>query len=139
MREHVLLGAELDFRLRTPLVENLVNDGVAMLQYADDKFFMFEDSLDSVVNLKLILCIFEHLSGLKINIHKSEIFLFGEARDKGVEYKKIFTSVEGFLPLKHLGVPVHSKKLRNSDWKSPRGESREKGRCLERQINGLWE
>lgn len=31
-------------------------------------------------NLKLILCAFEQLSGLKINFHKSKIFCFGEAK-----------------------------------------------------------
>jgi hypothetical protein len=33
-----------------------------------------EHDLQKAVNMKLILCIFEELSGLKINFHKSEIF-----------------------------------------------------------------
>jgi hypothetical protein len=37
--------------------------------------------LDQVVNMKLILSIFEQLSGLKINFHKSDIFCFGKAND----------------------------------------------------------
>jgi hypothetical protein len=31
------------------------------------------------VNMKLILCTFEQLSGLKIDFHKSEIYCFGKA------------------------------------------------------------
>jgi hypothetical protein len=32
--------------------------------------------------MKLIICIFEQLSGLKINFHKSEILCFGKAKDE---------------------------------------------------------
>jgi hypothetical protein len=39
--------------------------------------------------MKLILCIFEKLSGLKINFHKSEIFYFGKANDEEHQYKHI--------------------------------------------------
>jgi hypothetical protein len=31
--------------------------------------------------MKLVLCIFEQLSGLKINFHKSEIYCFGKAKE----------------------------------------------------------
>jgi hypothetical protein len=31
-------------------------------------------------NMKLLLSVFEQLSGLKINFHKSEIFYYGEAK-----------------------------------------------------------
>ena len=43
-------------------------------------------------NLKFILGAFEQMSDLKINFHKSELFLFGEAIDKNDEYAKIFMS-----------------------------------------------
>lgn len=49
-----------------------------MLQYADDIIF-----------LKVILCYFEHLSRLKINFHKSEIYCFGEASQE-IEALKYF-------------------------------------------------
>lgn len=48
------------------------------------------------------LYVFEHLNGLKIIFHKSGIFLLGKAKDKALEYKTIFTCVEGDLPLKYL-------------------------------------
>jgi hypothetical protein len=34
-----------------------------------------EDDLDKALNMKLVLCLFEQLSGLKINFHKSEFFV----------------------------------------------------------------
>ena len=67
--------------------------------------------------MKLLLCAFEQLSGLKINFHKSEMFCFGEARDLGREYSQIFGCDMGALPFRYLGIPMHHRKLRNSEWK----------------------
>ncbi|WVZ62675.1 LOW QUALITY PROTEIN: hypothetical protein U9M48_012391 [Paspalum notatum var. saurae] len=39
-------------------------------------------------NMKLILCAFEHLSGLKINYHKSELFCYGEASKFQEQYSQ---------------------------------------------------
>jgi hypothetical protein len=39
-----------------------------------------EHDLEQDVNMKLLLCAFELLSGLKINFHKSELFCYGEAQ-----------------------------------------------------------
>jgi hypothetical protein len=49
-----------------------------------------EDDLDTTKNLKLVLCAFEKLSGLKINFHKSELFCFGQAKEKANEYVAMF-------------------------------------------------
>jgi hypothetical protein len=37
--------------------------------------------LEKASNMKLLLSVFEELSGLKINFHKSEVFYFEEAKD----------------------------------------------------------
>jgi hypothetical protein len=58
------------------LIPHLVDGGESILQYADDTFIFMEHDLENVLNIKLILCIFEQLSRLKINFHKSEIFFF---------------------------------------------------------------
>jgi hypothetical protein len=49
------------------LVPHLIENGVAILQYADDTILLVQDNLDQVANLKLILYVFEAMSGLKIN------------------------------------------------------------------------
>jgi hypothetical protein len=59
------------------LVPHLVEDGLSILRYTDDTI-LFLDDLEKAKNLKLVLCAFEKLSGLKINFHKSELFCFGE-------------------------------------------------------------
>ena len=66
--------------------------------------------------MKLILCIFEQLSGLKINFHKSEIFCFGKAKELEEQYKQFFGCEAGSLPFRYLGVPIHYRKLLNKDW-----------------------
>jgi hypothetical protein len=67
--------------------------------------------------MKLILCFFEQLSGLKINYHKSEIFCFGKAKDEEDNYRNIFGCEVGSLPFKHLGIPIHYRRLLNKEWK----------------------
>jgi hypothetical protein len=56
------------------------------------------------------------LSGLKINFHKSELFCFGKAKEEHDQYKPIFGCDVGSLPFKYLGIPIHYRKLKNSDW-----------------------
>jgi hypothetical protein len=75
-----------------------------------------EHDLAKAVNMKLILCIFEQLTGLKINFHKSEIFCFRKAKDMEQQYKQIFGCESGSLPFRYLGIPIHYRKLRNAEW-----------------------
>jgi hypothetical protein len=49
------------------LIAHLVEGGVSILQYADDTILFMEHDLEKVINMKLILCIFEQLCGLEIN------------------------------------------------------------------------
>jgi hypothetical protein len=49
------------------LADNIVPKGIAMLQYVDDTILLIQDNLEQSRNLKLILYIFEAMSGLKIN------------------------------------------------------------------------
>jgi retron-type reverse transcriptase len=63
------------------VISHLVDDGLSILQYANDTILFMEHSLEKARNMKLLLRAFEELSGLKINFHKSEVFYFGEAKD----------------------------------------------------------
>ena len=99
------------------VAQNLVDGGLSMLQYADDTVFFIEANEADALNLKYLLCCFEHLSGLKINYHKSEIVCFGDAKNNSEKFTDIFTCVEGKLPMKYLGIPAHNVRLRNLDWK----------------------
>jgi len=93
------------------LVPNLVDDGLSILQYADDTIMFIEDDLEKARNFKLVLIAFEKLSGLKINFHK-------EAKDRSKEYAMLFGCVEGSFPFRYLGIPMHFWKLSNKHWVS---------------------
>jgi hypothetical protein len=56
-----------------------------------------EHDIQKALNMKLILCIFEQLSGLKINFHKSELFCFGRAKEIQDEYKVLIGCEIGSL------------------------------------------
>jgi hypothetical protein len=98
------------------LIPHIIPNGCCCLQYADDTIFLLQDDLMDARNLKFILCLFEQMSGLKINFRKSEIFCLGEAADKESCYADIFTCPYNCLPMKYLGVPIDDKKLCKSLW-----------------------
>jgi hypothetical protein len=58
------------------VMSHLISEGIAHLQYIDDTILMVAGDDSSIVNMKLILYCFEWLSGLKINFHKSEEYIF---------------------------------------------------------------
>jgi hypothetical protein len=99
------------------LIPHLVDGRVSILQYADDTILFLEHDIDNAINTKLILSMFEKLSCFKISFHKSEIFCFGKAKEKEHEYIQFFFGCEaGSLLIRYLGIPVHYRKLRNSEW-----------------------
>jgi hypothetical protein len=73
------------------MVPHLVDGGVSILQYAYDTILLLEDELENTSNVKFILCLFEQISGLKINFHKSEIFCLGVAKGRAQQYSELFT------------------------------------------------
>jgi hypothetical protein len=76
-----------------------------------------DNDLERVKNMKLLLCAFEQLSGLKINFHKSELFCYGAAKEIESEYAHIFGCDLGSFPFRYLGIPMHHRKLMNKDRK----------------------
>jgi hypothetical protein len=73
------------------------------------------------------------LSGLKINYYKSELFCFGEAKDHELQYEQLFRCKKGSYPFRYLGIPMHYRKLYNSNQKTIE-ERIEKTEQLEKQI-----
>lgn len=66
-------------------------------------------TLKGVINLKIILCVFEHLTGLKINFLKSEIH-YRDTLLKQNDYTQIFACIVGDFPCRYLSIPLHFKK-----------------------------
>ena len=59
------------------LAADLIPNRVAILKYADDIVICIEDNIDKAVNLKLLMYLFELMSGLKISFLKSEVLCVG--------------------------------------------------------------
>jgi hypothetical protein len=100
----------------TGVIPHLVDDGLSILQYADDTILFMEHDIDKAKNMKLLLSAFEQLYGLKINFHKSEIFYFGQTKDYELQYEQLFGCKKGTCPFKYLGIPIHYTRLNNKDW-----------------------
>jgi hypothetical protein len=99
------------------VIPHFVDGGLSILQYADDTILFVKHALEKAKNLKLILSDFEHLSGLKINFYKSELFCFGEAQDQAHLYAELFGCNQGQFPIRYLGIPNHFRRLTNGEWK----------------------
>ena len=65
-----------------------------------------EHDLAKARNMKLVLCLSEQLSGLKINFNKSELFCIGRAKEEQEAYKELFVCELGSLPFTYLGIPT---------------------------------
>uniref|UniRef100_A0A453DWC1 Reverse transcriptase domain-containing protein n=1 Tax=Aegilops tauschii subsp. strangulata TaxID=200361 RepID=A0A453DWC1_AEGTS len=103
-------------KLIVGLAPDPIPDGVAVLQYADDTIICMEHDVEKAVNLKLLLYMFEMMSGLKINFQKSEILTVGGDESIIREYAELFNCDIGSFPIKYLGMPVSYTNLRTSDW-----------------------
>jgi hypothetical protein len=97
------------------LADHIVENGIAVLQYADDTIICLKHDIEGARNMKLLLCMYELMSGLKIIFTKSEILTIKwEGWDR--KYAKIFNCQVGMFPIKYLGVPVSPSRLHVSDW-----------------------
>lgn len=93
------------------VLPELIPGGVSHIQYADDTVIMVDRSVQSVVNLKILLYCFEWLLGLKINFHKSEVYAFGFSQEEKEELANMLNYRLGELPLRYLGIPISDSHL----------------------------
>jgi len=77
------------------VLNNLLPGGISHIQYADDTVILIDGTEQSMRNLKLILYCFEWLSGLRINYHKSEVFVFGAHQEEKEKMANMLNCVLG--------------------------------------------
>ncbi|KAG8060373.1 hypothetical protein GUJ93_ZPchr0002g26796 [Zizania palustris] len=94
-----------------------ITGGVPILQYADDTIFLLQNDLVHAKNLKFILCLFEHMSGLKVNFHKSEVFCVGMNLERSRNFCQVLTCKMGDFPIQYLGLPLNKNRITNCDWR----------------------
>jgi hypothetical protein len=132
----ILIKRAKEDRQINRIIPHLVDDGLSILQYADDSIIFLDHDLEQAKNMKLLLTVFEQLSGLKINFHKSEIFCYGGAKEFQDEYIEHFRCNVGEYPFRYVGIPMHHRQLLNSEW---RKNALEKGCHVGKQITYLME
>lgn len=89
----------------------MIPRGISHIQYADDTIIMVDGSVQSIINLKILLYCFEWLSGLKINFHKSEVYIFGYDKDEKEEMANMLNCRLGDLPMKYLRIPISDQHM----------------------------
>jgi len=91
--------------------------------------FFLDHDIEQAKNMKLLLSVFEQMSGLKINFHKSEIFCYGQAKEFEEEYIELFGCNAGQYPFRYLGIPMHHRQLLNNDWRKVKERFEKKLTC----------
>ena len=114
------------------VIPNLLDDGLSILQYADDTIIFIDHDLEQAKNLKLLLCAFKQLSGLKINFHKSEIFCYRVAKEMQDIYTNLFGCNAEEYSFRYLGIPMHHRKLLNSEWRKVEEHFEKKNSIVEK-------
>ena len=104
-RQHLIKGLGCD----------LVPQGVASLQYADDTILLLDKNIGKAKNLKNVLSCFELMSGMRINYDKSEMVPMNLEDQEVENLKEVFGCPVGTFPIKYLGIPLHYQKLRRED------------------------
>jgi hypothetical protein len=65
----------------------------------------------SITNMKFILYCFEWFSGLKINYHKSEAYIFRMTEEEEPRIANMLNCQLDSLAIKYLGIPLSDRKM----------------------------
>jgi hypothetical protein len=106
------------------VVPHLIDGGLSILHYVDDMILFMEHDLVKVRKLNLILSTFEKLPGIKISLHKCELFCFSDAQDDAAMYAKLFGYGLSQFHISYLDSPIHFWSLTNVRWKHFHGRLR---------------
>jgi hypothetical protein len=85
------------------------------LKYADDTLLFSSCGDREIRNLKIVLMLFEQVSGMRINFNKSECIPLNLDASQIHEVAHVLNYPIGSLPFKYLGVPTHFEKLERED------------------------
>ena len=88
---------------------------ISHLCFADDLLIFCKGEIHSVSCVAQCLEVFRQLSGLSPNPDKSNVFMCGIAANVGEQILSLLGYNAGCLPVRYLGVPLISSRLKGSD------------------------
>ena len=78
---------------------------VSHLLFADDTILFCDADVEQILHIRLLLLNFQAVTGLKVNVHKSEMVPIGEVDDM-YALAKILGCKVGKLPMFYLGMSL---------------------------------
>ncbi|GJW74858.1 RNA-directed DNA polymerase, eukaryota, reverse transcriptase zinc-binding domain protein [Tanacetum coccineum] len=91
---------------------------VSHLFYADDVIITTDWNARDMDNIIRVLHVFYLASGLKINIHKSNIYGIGVNKDEVFSMASNAGCIAGDIPFSYLGLPIGSNMKSIASWKT---------------------
>ena len=87
------------------------NDLRPCLLYADDALLFLKPDPNQARAVKLALSVFQHISGLAINLEKSELLLTNVHQEQIGQLEHILGCQSKAFPFNYLGIPLSDKQL----------------------------
>ena len=81
---------------------------VSHLLFADDTLIFCDANIDQMLILHMVLIWFEVVSGLKVNLGKSELVAVGAVHNMDL-LVAVLGCMQGSLSMKYLGLPLGEK------------------------------
>ena len=88
---------------------------VSHLLFVDDTLIFCDANIDHMLIFRMVLIWFEVVSGLKVNLGKSELVAVGAVPNMDL-LVAVLCCKQGFLPMKYLGLPLGAKFKDKSIW-----------------------
>ena len=88
---------------------------VSHLLFADDTLIFCDANIDQILILRMVLIWFEAVSGLKVNLDKSELVAVGAVHNMDL-LVAVLGCKQGSLLMKYLGLPLGEKFKDKSIW-----------------------
>ena len=88
---------------------------ISHLLFADDTILFCDASEEQLLHIHMVLIFFEAITGLKVNVGKSEIVPVGEVGNLDA-WARILCCKVGCLPMSYLGMPLGAHYKDSSIW-----------------------
>ena len=88
---------------------------VSHLLFADDTILFCDADVEQILYIRLLLLSFQAVTGLKVNVHKSEMVPIGEVADVHA-LAEILGCRVGILPMSYFGMPLGASHNSPSIW-----------------------